>query len=362
MASPEVVRPLRVFLSHSSEDRPTVRHLYRRLHADGFAAWLDEEELLPGQDWQQEIRRAVRASDVVLICLSRNSVTRLGYVQKEIKLSLDIAEELPEGTFFLIPVKLEDCEVPERLRRWQSVNLFEADGYERLMRPLSRRAETLTDSTTTSPAIDDRESLQRTLTLIRRELAVVEQQATSYTVLTLPIDIAVKLDEKRREIGRLEMSLATLQGHSTLDDDIQFSFVPANNIFLSYSRKDADIMLSVKSDLQREGFNIWVDETDLELGTPAWEAEIQDALERSSCLVVLMSPDSKRSIWVLRELSYAERRGIRIFPVLVRGEELDAVPFRLSSTMWVDARSDYLRALQRLVIAVRKQVGFAGIS
>ncbi len=56
---------------------------------------------------------------------------------------MDVADEQPEGTIFLIPAKLEACEVPERLTRWQWVNLHEPKGYERLMRALRARAETL---------------------------------------------------------------------------------------------------------------------------------------------------------------------------------------------------------------------------
>jgi formylglycine-generating enzyme required for sulfatase activity len=134
-------RRLRVFLCHSSGDKPAVRDLYRRLSTDGFAPWLDEEELLPGQDWQQEIPVAVRACDVVIICLSQKSVTREGYLQREIRDALYVAEEKPEGTIFVIPVKLEEVEVPKRLRQWQWANLFQEGGYQRLVRALAVRAD-----------------------------------------------------------------------------------------------------------------------------------------------------------------------------------------------------------------------------
>jgi hypothetical protein len=137
------VRALQVFLCHSSSDKPSARDLYQRLRAENIDPWLDEEDLLPGQDWNQEILKAVRASDVVIICLSLKSINKAGYVQKEIKYALDIADEQPEGAIFLIPVKLEDCDVPERLRRWQWVNLFEENGFTRLMRALDARAATL---------------------------------------------------------------------------------------------------------------------------------------------------------------------------------------------------------------------------
>jgi TIR domain len=121
----------RVFLCHASEDKLAVRALYERLKASGFQPWLDEEDLLPGQDWDREIARAVRSAQVVLVCLSKRSEKR-GYVQKEIRRALDVAEEQPEGTIFLIPVKLEDCAVPDRLAAWQWVDLHSERGYHKL--------------------------------------------------------------------------------------------------------------------------------------------------------------------------------------------------------------------------------------
>jgi hypothetical protein len=129
---------LKIFLCHSSTDKPTVRQLYARLKRDGFKVWLDEVDILPGQDWEIEIAKAVRNSDVVLVCLSHDSVTKSGFVQKEIKFALNVAEEKPDGVIFIIPARIEDCEVPDKLKRWQWVDLFEHNGYERLL--LSLRA------------------------------------------------------------------------------------------------------------------------------------------------------------------------------------------------------------------------------
>ena len=134
----------KVFLCHSSGDKTVVRQLYRRLENDGIDPWLDEERILPGQEWETEIRKAVRACDMVVVCLSPTSISKEGFIQKEIRYALDVADEKPEGTVFIIPAKLKECNVPERLRRWQWVNLFEDRGYERLLKALkqsTKRAE-----------------------------------------------------------------------------------------------------------------------------------------------------------------------------------------------------------------------------
>src|SRR6185503_12706413 len=125
---------LRVFLCHANVDKPAVRELYKRLLADGHDPWLDEESLLPGQYWKEEISKAVFDSDIVIVCLSNNSINKDGYVQKEIRLALDKADEKPEGTIFIIPVKLEECRIPDRLEKLHCVNLFSEQDYERLMR------------------------------------------------------------------------------------------------------------------------------------------------------------------------------------------------------------------------------------
>jgi serine/threonine protein kinase len=139
--SAEPDRSLRVFLCHSSSDKPVVRSLYHQLSTEpGIQPWLDEEDILPGQDWDREIQRAVRNSDAVIVCLSRVSVTKAGYLQKEIRFALDVADEKPEGMIFLIPARLEECEVPDRLSRRQWVDCYEDRGYERLLRALRQRA------------------------------------------------------------------------------------------------------------------------------------------------------------------------------------------------------------------------------
>ena len=127
-------KPL-VFLCHASEDKSAVRGYANQLAEAGFAPWLDEDELLPGQEWDTEIRRAIERSSAVVVFLSPRSQKR-GYVQKEILRVLDEAERQPEGTIFLIPAKLEPCDVPNRLSKWQWVDLASPAGFNKLCKAL----------------------------------------------------------------------------------------------------------------------------------------------------------------------------------------------------------------------------------
>ncbi len=143
---PTTDRKLRVFLCHSSQDKPIVRELYQRLNAEGWIdPWLDEEKLLPGMNWDMEIEKAVEVADAVIVCLSNNSVTKEGYVQKELRTIIEKEWEKPEDIIFIIPLRLDDCPYPRRLKDFHYQDYFKNidQAYKRLYASLEKRAETV---------------------------------------------------------------------------------------------------------------------------------------------------------------------------------------------------------------------------
>jgi len=118
--------------------------LYQKLRAEPWIQpWLDEEELYPGQDWNLEIEKAVKAADAIIVCLSKSSITKEGYVQKEIKTALDYADYKPDGVLYILPIRLEECKPPDRLSRWQYADYFgehRGRAYQRLLTSLMAQA------------------------------------------------------------------------------------------------------------------------------------------------------------------------------------------------------------------------------
>jgi hypothetical protein len=157
---------LKVFLCHSSNDKPIIRKLYERLLLDGIQPWLDEIDLIAGQDWQYEIPKAVKSSDVVIVCLSQSSMNRAGYFHREIRFALDVTEKLPDGAVFVIPVRLDDCVVPEKLSKWHWVNFFEATGYDKLKQALLKRAHNLGRNTSVVKEIPQEVSTKKEWSLL----------------------------------------------------------------------------------------------------------------------------------------------------------------------------------------------------
>lgn len=149
----------KVFLAHASEDKDAVRELYAQLKAERFAPWLDEIDLIPGQNWQIEIPKAIKNCDIFVACISKRAIEKKGYVQKEFRLALDSYAERPPSSIFLIPVKLDDCDVPDlqlpmfgvALRDIQWVDLWKTGGLEKLVRAINHGDDSTNAGATVAP-------------------------------------------------------------------------------------------------------------------------------------------------------------------------------------------------------------------
>lgn len=113
-------RKLKVYMCYATEDKPIIRGLYARLRSeDWISPWLDEEDILPGQDKKHETKKALDGADLVTVCFSSKSINNKGPFQKELKIILDKADEQPDGVIFVIPVQLdEECKVPVGFERY----------------------------------------------------------------------------------------------------------------------------------------------------------------------------------------------------------------------------------------------------
>jgi putative nucleotidyltransferase with HDIG domain len=182
---------------------------------DGFSPWLDEEDLIAGQDWEYEIRNAVRKSEVVVVCLSQNSVAKTGFVQKEIRYALDIADEQPEGAIYIIPLRLDPCSVPESLRKWHWIDYFQDGGYLKLLRAIRASAEKALSATESSIARrkESAPEIAEIFEYVRNLESLVSARNSQFKAITS--DLERSYDITLEALGdALDLKGAETEGHS----------------------------------------------------------------------------------------------------------------------------------------------------
>jgi tetratricopeptide (TPR) repeat protein len=138
-------RNLRVFLCHTSQDKPVIRELYQRLLAEGWIdPWLDVAKLLPGQHWTSVIQESLNRADVVIVAISDGSTNKEGFVQREMNYAWDRSLEKPRHVIYLIPLRVEDCDVPYDFREKQWADYFgdkKEETYTALLESMKLRHE-----------------------------------------------------------------------------------------------------------------------------------------------------------------------------------------------------------------------------
>lgn len=137
-----------VFISYAREDMYAAERFHRELTSAGLNVWFDKSSLLPGQDQKVSIKQAINESRYFLAILSRNSVNKKGFVQKEVAEALEIIKEFPPSEIFIIPVRLDDCEPSHiKLKDFHWADMFPRweDGFAKVLSAIRTSSKT-TDS------------------------------------------------------------------------------------------------------------------------------------------------------------------------------------------------------------------------
>jgi hypothetical protein len=103
---PSPSRASSVFLSYSRTDAEVADKLDKALRTAGIKVWFDQRSLVAGQEWKLEVRKAISEAALFLTLLSERSVPKRGFFQSELKFALSVADEIPAGEIFIVPVAL----------------------------------------------------------------------------------------------------------------------------------------------------------------------------------------------------------------------------------------------------------------
>jgi transcription antitermination factor NusG len=239
-----------IFLCHANEDKPQVEEIYRRLKGSGYQPWMDKIDLLPGQLWEQVIPEVLKTSDFILIFFSKHSVTKRGYVQRELKLAITAWEEIPEGMIHTIPVRLDSCIIPERFRKFQWVDLFDELGFEKILQAIQKKNSYYNNPYTSPEVIIGKSDLEDFTVSTGQNVEIeitIDRDFDSYTKSAqeqflravgefLKMDTNLKITRKRRGSVKITISLP-------IDKAEELLWAIKSGQFEEYGAVEADISI-----------------------------------------------------------------------------------------------------------------------
>lgn len=100
-----------------------------------------------------------------------------------------------------------------------------------------------------------------------------------------------------------------------------------SKIFISY-KHDTDGVLTLRKQLDLEGFNVWIDFTGLQIGTEDWLGEIDSNIIDCDVMILCLTPDACKSKWVKYEINKAIEFEKPVFPIIL--QELDDIEASLN--------------------------------
>ena len=127
-------------------------------------------------------------------------------------------------------------------------------------------------------------------------------------------------------------------------------------VFISYSRRDADVVESIVSQLEAEGIEAWIDREAIKPGKQ-WRKQIVEGIDTAEAFVLNLSPNSAASDNVLKELNLAEEAlEPFILPVMLSETEIpDEMRYQLAGTQFIAYYLDSKRGVQDLIAEIKKR-------
>lgn len=210
----------KIFISYSREhDLENAKQLYHLLKSANFSPWMEVFDLTPGVEWANEIQKVISKCDHVVLCLSSKAVNKIGFVQREWRYASEKALNYPEGYGFILPIRLDDCERPSYLEKYNTIDCFSTEGmllFIEKLKPLNGEQNT------------EEEQLLR----YKEQLNTPD---LSIFIRSLHQRLSVSINDS---IGCLALCVAVLKGRNLAAANAEIRAIEITEKFLPYALKN----------------------------------------------------------------------------------------------------------------------------
>ena len=323
-----------VFLTYAQADTGIMNKIRRSLRRQGFTVWNNQTDVSTDETFKQAVSRGIEETDTLVYLLSPASL-ECHYCRYEVNYALTLKKRI-------IPVLVRPpAAMPTELSSLQPIDLI--------------------DSINAKDDLSDEDELIKALNqdavyhgkhkaLLVKALKWRRQQQNPSVLLRGYALRQAKAWFKTAKKRKLHPPTAYHQ------EFIQASFQhppPASiDVFIAYSRADADIARKLNSVLQSQGKTTWFDQESIAVGTRDFQQEIYEGIAASDNILFILSPRSVKSSYYKAEVEYAANLNKRFITILHRPIDPADLHPQLAKVQWLDfsqKRGDFTTHFNHLI-------------
>jgi WD40 repeat protein len=305
-----------VFLSYAELDNALMQPIRITLMRQGITVWMNKTDIQTGTEFQEEIRKGIEGADNFIYLISPDSV-QSKYCQQELQYAADLNKRII--SLFIRATSFEQIPAPARDQQFIDFTKYqhETTGLDQLLNELNR----------------DAHYYQQHKLLLVRALKWQRQNANASILLrghTLQyFENWLKVAQQRQQHGPLQLQESFIATSANQPSDL------IQEVFISYSRANADFARRLNEALQIQGKTTWFDQENIAAGVD-FQQEIYHGIENSDNFLFIISPSSIHSPYCIDEVSYAQNLHKRFVTVLHLPVPPAELPLALANVQWID--------------------------
>ncbi|MFK5971465.1 MAG: TIR domain-containing protein [Candidatus Marithrix sp.] len=325
-----------IFICYDTEDKEIRDSVIRSLSNHAKTTWTHDNDIQKSDNYKDSIEQGIETADNFFYFISPHSVVS-EYCQKELNHALKYNKRIVP----LLIIETPETEIPESVRYLQYVdftdNTCQADydsDIDDILNILRHEQEYYK---------------QHKILLVRALKWQTEDYKSSFLLRGHNLDNAktwLRLNDKRDQHLPLDLHKDLITASEAAKGQL------GTEVFVSYSRKDADFARHLNTSLQEAGKTTWFDQESISTGVD-FEKEIYKGIDGSDNFVFVISPDAVSSEYCEREVNYASEKNKRFISVLFREVEPETMPEALRKINWIDFKdTEFDKSFPELIQAI----------
>ncbi len=314
-----------VYFSYASMDRENRINVQKALTRHNISSWTHKGELKYGDVLDKALATGIEQADNIIFFLSPESIQ-----SKTCLLEIGYAAELHKRIIVLQTQPVDSKELPLELR---GVSLLDFST-DTLGKPAAF-VEAI-ESLLVEISRDKRYYEQHKMFLV--QALRWERQNRNQSILLR----GYNLDQAKTwlKLGKQHPLNTPTKLHAEfIDESDAKSTQLSTEVFVSYSRTDADFARKLNQELQFHGKTTWFDQESIASGAD-FQKEIYKGIEGADNFMFILSPQAVNSPYCADEVEYAQKLNKRFVTLLYRDVETKSLHNALASVQWINFKPD----------------------